>query len=359
VIELVAPTIQLNDEPVFCQGESLVLSTTEGVSYLWSTGAQTQTLEVTQSGSYTVQVQGVCGEPLTSEPLEVVVLAAPEPIIAQLIEVNAGIDTEIFAAGENVSWFDSADANVAVNAGNTLTVNVSEPTSFWLESTSVYGGAIGDGGKQTIDEEGGQFHTNSSFWLKFDAYEDFILESVKVFSGATGNRTIALIDQNGTTIQSAVVNIPVGEHVVTLDFFVPEGTGYGLRTIGNNPQLWRDGPPAPMAFPYPLGELGAVTGTSITGQNEFNFYYFFYDWKVKTPSVECVSERIEVVIQPLVEVDCFGDFDGDGVVSTSDLLILLANFGCIQNCTIDLDGDGTTTTADLLLFLSVFGTSCD
>ena len=56
---------------------------------------------------------------------------------------------------------------------------------------------------------------------------------------------------------------------------------------------------------------------------------------------------------------CAGDFDNDGIVAASDLLLLLAEFGCASSCSADLSGDGQTNVSDVLLFLSLFGTVCD
>lgn len=56
--------------------------------------------------------------------------------------------------------------------------------------------------------------------------------------------------------------------------------------------------------------------------------------------------------------DVFGDLDGDGVVSTADLLILLAQWGSCgdcNDCTADLNGDCTVSTSDLLLLLANWG----
>jgi hypothetical protein len=62
---------------------------------------------------------------------------------------------------------------------------------------------------------------------------------------------------------------------------------------------------------------------------------------------------------PATSPECLGDFDNDGVITTSDLLILLANFGCVNNCNGDLNGDALVNTADMLIFLTVFGSACD
>jgi hypothetical protein len=51
---------------------------------------------------------------------------------------------------------------------------------------------------------------------------------------------------------------------------------------------------------------------------------------------------------------CLGDLDGDGLVSTSDLLMLLGAWGDAGGPA-DLDGDGLVSTSDLLLLLGAWG----
>ena len=353
------PVIDIAGDLEFCQGGSVTLTASAGLAYTWSNAADTQSVEVTESGTYFVWVDEGCGLPLQSEAIAVNVLNAPEPIISSTVEVPASQDATVFAAGEGVQWFDAQDAIVPIVTGNELVVNLSEDATYWVENTTVYEGITAVGGKSTTTADGGQFHTNSSFWLTFDAHEDIILESVKVFAGTTASRTIALVDANGQTLQSTTLTIPEGEQTLELNFVVPQGTGYGLRTVGNNPQLWRDGPPAALNFPYELGDLATVTGTNIVGENQLAYYYFFYDWQVGTASTTCTSVRLPVLIQPVTPELCLADLDADGIVSTSDLLVLLANFGCAGTCEADLDEDGTVGAGDLLIFLANFGVICE
>ena len=65
-----------------------------------------------------------------------------------------------------------------------------------------------------------------------------------------------------------------------------------------------------------------------------------------------------IVEEDEVAVDCSGDFNGDLVINSADLLALLSEFGCTSNCDIDLNGDDELNTSDLLSFLSVFGGVC-
>lgn len=49
----------------------------------------------------------------------------------------------------------------------------------------------------------------------------------------------------------------------------------------------------------------------------------------------------------------FGDLNNDGVVDTSDILILLGDMGCFTCGDSDLDGDGVTGSADVLIILGL------
>jgi hypothetical protein len=55
---------------------------------------------------------------------------------------------------------------------------------------------------------------------------------------------------------------------------------------------------------------------------------------------------------------CPPDVNGDGLVGVTDILLLLADFGCLSGCTTDVDGDGLITVSDVLTILSVFGEPC-
>ena len=57
---------------------------------------------------------------------------------------------------------------------------------------------------------------------------------------------------------------------------------------------------------------------------------------------------------------CYADLNGDLDRNVTDLLILLAEFGCSgSECIADINEDGEVASGDILELLSVFGTSCD
>jgi hypothetical protein len=55
---------------------------------------------------------------------------------------------------------------------------------------------------------------------------------------------------------------------------------------------------------------------------------------------------------------CITDLSGNGLTDVQDLLILLADFGCLVGCSGDVTGDGASSIADILTMLSAFGQPC-
>ena len=48
------------------------------------------------------------------------------------------------------------------------------------------------------------------------------------------------------------------------------------------------------------------------------------------------------------------------MIEVSDVLILLADFGCDNECSVaDINGDGMVSVADVLLLLAAFGEACE
>lgn len=55
---------------------------------------------------------------------------------------------------------------------------------------------------------------------------------------------------------------------------------------------------------------------------------------------------------------CPEDLNGDGFISSTDLLVVLSAFATVNAGPVDLDGDGQVGSTDLLILLAVFGNSC-
>jgi hypothetical protein len=125
---------------------------------------------------------------------------------------------------------------------------------------------------------GGNF-TGFNQHLLMNATSPFTIISTKVYAQGTANRTIELRNSSGTVLQSITVSIPDGESRVTLNFNVPVGTNMQLGGSGTS-NLYRNSSGA--SYPYNLGTVGSITGSSYST----SYYYFFYDLEYSTGSGE-------------------------------------------------------------------------
>lgn len=80
-----------------------------------------------------------------------------------------------------------------------------------------------------------------------------------------------------------------------------------------------------------------------------------------TDSTACNYDQGAIVDDSSCEWDSCGcpeDINNDGSVTVADILLLLGNFGCNENCEVDINDDGATNVQDILLLLAAFGNDC-
>jgi hypothetical protein len=127
VTELPLPVVEITGELEFCAGGSTVLTATEGVSYLWSTGEETQSITVTEAGSYSVTVTDENGCEGFAEVM-VVVHPLPDVAITGDLEFCEGGST-VLTATEGVSYLWSTGEetqSITLTEAGTYSVTVTD-----------------------------------------------------------------------------------------------------------------------------------------------------------------------------------------------------------------------------------------
>ncbi len=288
------PEVTVVGDLSFCEGGSVMLTSSEANAYNWSGGlGTTQSVEVTQEGIYSVTITGVCDD-FTSSTISVDVLDAPSPSAADvMLPVPGTADLDAIGVGSDFNWYDQGSGGAVLGTGSSFTTpTVSTTTSYWVEEVHSFGGGVGYGAK-TDNSTGGVYHNSTGFWLIFDVLENMTLKSFKVYAEGAGDRTIYIEDANGNVLQTGVFTIPDGESRVTCNWALTPGTGYRTRIVEADHGLWRDNNSAEVNYPYDVDGLATVTSTNA---NPPQYYYYFFDWEVEAESVQCISERTEVVV---------------------------------------------------------------
>jgi hypothetical protein len=169
-----APQISASGSSVFCDGDSVILTSSAATAYTWSNGSSNASVTITQGGSYTVNIQDNNGCSASSAPFVVTVNPNPSPVISTgganglcpndslTLDAGSGFSTYLWNTGETtqtiiinnpgqfqVSVSDAAgctgssgtplqinllqvDTSVSLNTA-TLSANASAATYQWID----------------------------------------------------------------------------------------------------------------------------------------------------------------------------------------------------------------------------------
>ena len=235
------PTITAGGATTFCSGGYVVLTSSAGTGYLWSTGATTQSITVSAAGSYTVSVTDAnacqsatsAATAITVVPSNTVSAASSTPTLCSntpLIPIThstsgaTGVGTATgLPTGVTASW-----------ASNTITIS-GTPTASGIFSYSipVTGGCGSVNAMGVIVVDGVTLGSNSPICnnssLQLTSSNAFASYLVKQ------NDAVSFIDisTTGTSVDGALEDD--SEHNITLPTpFIYNGIAYSQARVGNN-----------------------------------------------------------------------------------------------------------------------------
>lgn len=150
-------TITADGPTSFCQGEDVVLTATAGSSYAWSNGASTQSITVSNTGSFTVTVTHANGCISTSTATDVTVV--PSPVVSltasPYTKLHPGLTTTLSASvtpGGTYTYVWARNGNIVAGAsGSTLLVTPSALGDYTVTATNA-GGCSGTSNIRNISD---------------------------------------------------------------------------------------------------------------------------------------------------------------------------------------------------------------
>lgn len=286
-------------DTVTCDGQVTFMdvSTNGPSSWLWQLGdgntANTKIVNHTyqQSGIYNVKL--ITSNSFGADTIlkfAVVKVEIPWPDVASGAVCISG--NAILANTDTTTttkWYDSPSSSTPLFTGSAFTTPlIQQSVTYWVEE--LVEKPVVTGGKPNNSGGGAYFTAATKHYLVFDALKPFILKSVLMYAGAAGNRTIELQNSSGTVMKTFTANLVQGSNTVNLNFDVPMGSSF--RLVGPaSPNLYRND--GGCAYPYNIGNLATITGSSAT-TNPTGYYYFFYNWKIS--DYPCVSPKVPVEV---------------------------------------------------------------
>ena len=129
---------------------------------------------------------------------------------------------------------------------------------------------------------GGFFNGNQH--LIFDASTDLLIKSAVFYADNPTTVTFELRSSNGVVIDDTTHSLVQGQQQLILNFEVPIGNNMQLGISNGNSDLYRNN--AGAIYPYNIGSVMSITGTSAGSPG---YYYFYYDIEVVVPCDNTVS----------------------------------------------------------------------
>ena len=273
-------------------------STAGPTSWSWNFGdgsnstVQNPTHTYTTNGTFTVTLytsNAVGADPTPATSTVTINMPLPPTLASQNISVPSGQTATMSGTSSGtINWYDNSQVLVGTGTSFTtppITANATYYAQTLISQPDASGGPV-DNSIGNASVPGGQDH-----YLVFDVNQACTLKSVKVYAQGAGNRTIQHKNSAGTVITQLVVNVPDGMSVVNLNFPLTVGTGFRLGVDATQTvNLLRNNGGA--TFPYSVGSYADITGTDVT--NQPTYYYYFYDWKIGVEP--CLSTQVPVNI---------------------------------------------------------------
>jgi hypothetical protein len=246
-------------------------------------------------------------------------------IVVQNIAVDSFITSiendTLFGAGNaylamntsigNVDWYANASGGASLQTANVFTPFVTGDTTFYAQAIV---GAI-----TTYTAGITSFPNNyysGSFFLFFDAINDFTLDSVTIYPVNIGVQTIVINLYNSAysiiSSKTITINNPAYLHPtrVALGFAIPTGSGYAI----NQSSVYLGYLPSGFSYPYIVPSILSINNT------EYGTSYssYFFDWKISAGNI-CNSARYPVKVKfgdPAVAVSIKALLSGPYIIGT-------------------------------------------
>ena len=292
--DTVKPLITYEGPVQLCNRDVVILSLPNAPGYQWSSGETQQSIEVTASGDYFAAVQGYCLV-LQSDTIHLDFMVPVAPV-TEPDTFLAGETALLVAQGDSIIWYEDNSGTNVIGTGHELMLSdLTETTIVYAENLSPLEGVEFQLGPA---EHAGSSKYNGATIngaLLFEVIEPVFLLEFTLFTDFAGTRIIEFYKESDL-FYSKEVDLEAGDTTITLDLELPTGT-YSVTTniaknnevFGmNNPNLWRTF--EEVSYPYEIDGFISITNSSYGSE----YFYYFYDWKIRTMDRYCPSDLVPV-----------------------------------------------------------------
>lgn len=217
-------------------------------------------------------------------------------------------------------WYNSDQPGASLFMAGNDPVTVDYSDTFYVRNKKYM---MTGGGPATYNPNWNGLTSLTGYGLAFDALSDIILDSVGVYPSGTGSITVEMVTcancPTPQVIASKTYNFSnatgTDKYMLPLQQYLPAGSNYGIRlqAVNGLNGLVRD-------FPFtgfPLAPVAApvnITNSFTPFNYSLDYYYYFYDWKIKAlSSCDAGNAVVSVAVKNRPEANFNAAVNGNNV----------------------------------------------
>lgn len=248
----------------------------------------------------------------------------PAPVITALSANYCDETSQYLLTGTGdgeVMWYTTATATDPLALGSPVETAQAPTADTFYAGLNDFSGSVGPATKNAFSA-GGYNQFGPSVYIH--AAAPVIIQSARLYIGYPGKITFSITNSDGQTLSSATIDAvatrttpgPGAQNddpsdpgkVYNLNLLVPAAGDYSIVTTFDdaNATLYRNNGGV-SGYPFTTGNgLFSITGNNATDPNGTsqdyykNFYYYFYDMKIKSAGCPSATRQAVKVVRPII-----------------------------------------------------------
>ena len=300
-VQAYAPIVDLGADTVSCGNPIILDAGNAGATFNWSTGEVSQTITVSTSGTYWVDV--IDGSGTSRDSIEVTIFSnLPMPAVndTSVCQLEEG-SLSVAEMGDGVLWYDSLTGGNVLGSDATISFSFESTSTIYPEYFHFVPDQIGmpDTSFGTIS-----YIRSSGNGEIFDIGSLVKINAVYTYSDGPVSFDLVIQDKDNTVLYTKAVSINTSflRTRIPIGITLPKGESYKMtaNNISGTGGLALSFPSS-LRHPYSLdNHITLKSGVNVSPLSRF---YFFYDWEVEIPGCSGPRNSVQISVLPTPVID--------------------------------------------------------
>jgi hypothetical protein len=214
-------------------------------------------------------------------------------------------------------WYKNSTDAIPFAYGSPAVTTQPPVNNNYYAGLNDFSGTVGPATKSAFSAGGyNQFTPSINVFTRIPV----VIESARLYIGYAGMITFNVANASGEIVSSATINatatrtkpLPGAQdddpndqgQVYNLDLLLPAAGSYSITALYDNTATIYRSNGGVSGYPFKIGDVFSITGNTATSSTDTafykNFYYFFYNIKLKSPGCASAAKQVVALIKPAI-----------------------------------------------------------